>query len=286
LALRFNRSSNIRDSEITTQEIPASIRHIRLGRIHGRIYDLLYGRQAMEETNEISRGNAAEILAIELQQIIQGMKDQLQHVGYQDPMKRMKLMCDIVCQSSTLALILRAAPTPIDTSYSVSDRCIATAREVLDMHHQCVMIARNGENNSQMYTNWNLVHVPFVPFIILFYRAVQLCNTSDLAILERFAASLRPEIASNDSTTHTFHLYDVLYQTARLHIERYRRRTQSDPLLSKAVTGFASHLEFAQFGADAACATQSSSPSGTFDFDGWCYDDQHLLSLLDDNTWV
>ena len=292
LALRFNRSSNIRDSEITVPENPANIRHIRLGRIHGKIYDLLYSDAAVAKTNAHSRCNAAEVLAGELQEIIQGMKDQLRHTSYEDPMKRMSLLCDIICQSSTLTLIFRAATPSIGTSHSVSDRCIATCREVLDMHHQCMTIARNGSHNKEsvaMYTNWNLVHVPFVPFIIVFYRALQFFDLSDLAYLERFAASLRSEIASSNSTTHTFQLYEVLYQTARLHIAKYSQSAQLNPFLSKTATGFASHLEFAQFGADAVCAVHGSSPFETtsvFDFDSWCYDNQQMMNLLDDNTWV
>ena len=290
LSFRFNRSSNIRDSEITIPENPASMRHIRLGRIHGKIYELLYSPAALAETNAHWKGNAAELLATELQQMTQEMKEQLRDGSSEDLTKRIHLLCDLICQSSTLTLILRAVSPSPGASAGVSDQCVATAREVLDMHQECMATTRSCVNDPfkvVIYANWNLVHVPFVPFMILFSRAVQLCDLSDLALLERFAASLQTEIASSDSPTHTFQLYEILYQTARLHISRHSHITQTGPTISKDLTSTVPDLDFAQFGADAGLTTQSSSPFGTtaaFDLSSWYYDNQHLMSLLDDNT--
>ena len=216
------------------------------------------------------------------------MKDQLRRASSDDLTKRIHFLCDLICQSSTLTLILRAVSPSSGASAGVSDQCVATAREVLDMHQQCMATTRDCKNDPSkvlLYANWNLVHVPFVPFIILFSRAIQLYDLSDLSRLERFAASLQTEMTSSVSSTHTFQLYEVLCQTARLHISRHSHNTQIGPTMSKNMTSIAPDVDFAQFGGDPGLTAQSSSPFGTtaFDLGAWYYDNQHLMSLLDDN---
>jgi hypothetical protein len=74
-----------------------------------------------------------------------------------DPMRVMYLQFDLVCQSSLLALILRAIPTARGSSSGVSDDCVAVARDALDMHEQCIMSTHSFKSNPLMaskYISW------------------------------------------------------------------------------------------------------------------------------------
>lgn len=74
-----------------------------------------------------------------------------------DPFKIVYKQCDLVCKSSLLTLILRAIPVPRGSMSGAIDECIAVAREVLDVHQQCIHNVRNCESNPFMvttYINW------------------------------------------------------------------------------------------------------------------------------------
>lgn len=67
------------------------------------------------------------------------------------------LRCDLVCSSSSLALVLRAIPPTSGSAGSVSDECVVVAREVMDIHQQCMATVRSSRGNSSMlqkYINW------------------------------------------------------------------------------------------------------------------------------------
>jgi hypothetical protein len=70
-----------------------------------------------------------------------------------DPLRVLYLNFDLVCQSSMLALILRAIPEP---GGGVSDDCVAVAREVLAMHEQCMAAVRGAPDPLMVtkYLNW------------------------------------------------------------------------------------------------------------------------------------
>jgi len=57
------------------------------------------------------------------------------------------LQCDLVCQYSLLAFILRAMPNPPGFLDGVSEDCIAVARHTLDLHQQCMMGLRESKND-------------------------------------------------------------------------------------------------------------------------------------------
>lgn len=65
----------------------------------------------------------------------------------------------------------------------------------------------------------SIVHIPFVPFSILFSNVVQFFNLADLERLDNFAASLQPDaVDGQGSITHPHRLYHLLCQAARLYI--------------------------------------------------------------------
>lgn len=179
LSLRLGRASNIRDSEITIHFDSIDPLHSRLARIQGRIYDQLYSPAALYQ-NIDERSPVAEALAGDLRQLIDdvhvdifvrlgrffgapGLANQIlqdattaQSTGLEtDPMRVIYLQCDLVCQLSCLTLILRAIPAV--TSTGVSDQCIQTAREALDIHQECMIAVKSCQNDpSQVtkYINW------------------------------------------------------------------------------------------------------------------------------------
>ncbi len=72
-------------------------------------------------------------------------------------MQMIYLQCDLVCQSSLLALILRAVPTLQNSPSSISDECVAVARETLNIHQQCMASIGNRKDDPSIvmkYINW------------------------------------------------------------------------------------------------------------------------------------
>ena len=63
-----------------------------------------------------------------------------------------------------------------------------------------------------------ILHVPFVPFSILFTHTVQNFDEGDLSLLEQFAASLKTPDEATKSITHPYRLYSLLCEAARLYI--------------------------------------------------------------------
>ncbi len=75
----------------------------------------------------------------------------------QDPLRTVYLQSELVHQSSTLALILRATPPPPDSPSHISNECLAVARDVFDIHEQCMSGVRGCRNDPYMvnkYINW------------------------------------------------------------------------------------------------------------------------------------
>lgn len=70
LSLRFGRSSNIRDRDITLPFDPNALRRTRQARIQGQVYDELYSPEALSRPED-ERGKIAESLARGLREIIQ-----------------------------------------------------------------------------------------------------------------------------------------------------------------------------------------------------------------------
>jgi hypothetical protein len=90
--------------------------------------------------------------------------------GESDPMRPIYLQCDLICFYSLLTLILRAIPAFGDSSSSVSEECVAVARDALDIHQQCVVAIRGFKNDPFIvtkYLNWSVgpfFSISFLPF--------------------------------------------------------------------------------------------------------------------------
>ena len=74
-----------------------------------------------------------------------------------DPMRVLYLQSDMVCFSSVLVLILRAVSTTQGFLNGISDECIESAREVFDLHQECMASVRECKTDpsvAKRYVNW------------------------------------------------------------------------------------------------------------------------------------
>ncbi|KAI7978784.1 hypothetical protein EIK77_006641, partial [Talaromyces pinophilus] len=147
ISLRLGRSSNIHDAEITLLVSPNEPRFVKLGRINGMVYDQLYSPASLLRPVD-NRNYLADVLAGALRQLINDTHAEISDIASQpdngelDPMCLIYLRCDLVCQSSLLALVLRAS-----SEGSALVECVAVARDVLDMHEQCMQDVRGCKND-------------------------------------------------------------------------------------------------------------------------------------------
>ncbi|KAH8690118.1 hypothetical protein BGW36DRAFT_390242 [Talaromyces proteolyticus] len=222
LSLQLGRPSNMRDDEITLLPDTPEPLYTRLGRIQGKVYDQLYSPVGLSRPSH-ERGNIAQTLAGQVRDIINETHSEALDATTRiiddqtDPMQRILLQCDLVCQSSLLAMILRAVPVAPGLPSDVSDDCIAVARDVFDIHQKCMADLRSCKEPSLVtqYLSWAILHIPFVPFSILFTHAIQFIDTGDLDRLDRFALSLKIDTYDNrgESITHPYRVYELLYPT-------------------------------------------------------------------------
>ncbi|KAK5051527.1 hypothetical protein LTR84_003179 [Exophiala bonariae] len=307
LSLRLSRSSNIRDRDITLPVNSNALRRTRQAMIQGQVYDQLYSPSGLAKP-EGERRTIASALAQGLREIIQDTHVDIMNAEQLDPnvdpMGIVYLRCDLVCTSSTLALILRAAPTEGKAESRASDDCIAVAREVMEIHQQCMNSVRNCKGNTAMlqkYINWAVLHTPFIPFSILFTQAVQHLDESDLSRIERFASSLKPEPPVSASPSHPYRIYELLSRTARLCVDsQIQRHAQSQPVLSSTEgrfsaaedAGFGSQQDRCNPGVDALAGVDDLDLADIdFHVDGlseWYYGNQQIMNLMDDDamTWT
>lgn len=132
-----------------------------------------------------------------------------------------------------------------------------------------------------------ILHIPFVPFSILFTRAVQLSDVADLARLDRFAASLQPEAASLESITHPHRLYELLCQAARLYIDFNIPCSLADPTSTHNLPDSFGEFDFTPFGTEAGAAPNETLEAGspqTYGLSDWYYSNQQMMSLLDEDV--
>ncbi len=133
----------------------------------------------------------------------------------------------------------------------------------------------------------SILYCPFVPFSILFTRAVQLLDVTDLPILDDFAASLRPEAASPESITHPSRLYELLCHALRLYLDSSVQFSSKNPAFIHDQTGPMGEFDFIDYGIEAGPAANEilqydgAQPYGLSD---WYYGNQQVMSLLDENV--
>ena len=137
-----------------------------------------------------------------------------------------------------------------------------------------------------------ILHTPFIPFSILFTQAVQLLDRSDLARIERFAASLKP--AESDAPapppTHPYRIYELLSRTARLCVESHTQSLSlpAESTLIQPLPGSLSdfdlpYLEMETGGptTNNALVVEDHQIDGLSD---WYYSNQQIMNLMDEDV--
>lgn len=131
-----------------------------------------------------------------------------------------------------------------------------------------------------------ILYCPFVPFSILFTRAVQLSDIADLARLDRFATSLQPEMSSAEAITHPYRLYKLLCQATRLYFDLDTPNLSENPIMTHNLINFGADFDFAhsemEAGAIAGETWKAGDPQthGLYD---WWHDSQQMIGLLSDD---
>lgn len=133
----------------------------------------------------------------------------------------------------------------------------------------------------------SIVHTPYIPFSILFTRAVHFLDRDDLGRLERFAESLKPEQTSTEPITRSHRLYELLCQAARLYIEANTDPLATDRPLSEDLPNILNDLDLPNFGMNTGpIIDESLQLGGTSiqDPSAWYFENQQLMSLLDEDV--
>ncbi|PVI00756.1 hypothetical protein DM02DRAFT_614115 [Periconia macrospinosa] len=283
LSLRLGRASHIRDEDITLAW-ESDPRDIRAARVQGKVYDQLYSPVGLSRTQN-ERVIIAQSLLEELRSLIDEADAEITSStqicstdAHTDPMRVLYLRCHLLCHYSLLAMLLRAIPVP-HGSYNVSNECVGVARHCLDIHLKCITHIRNGNSDPILlaqYINWPIIHMPFVPFIILLTHAVQSSDFNDIALLETFVESLKPS-ATPITSTHPYRIYGLLCQIARSSIES---PSTVDSMMNEDLFATFENVDLpAYLGITNEQGLSSDTP---FDnLSGWYYNNQHLMSLLD-----
>lgn len=134
--------------------------------------------------------------------------------------------------------------------------------------------------------NRSLIHHPFVPFSILFSRAVQLSDVDDLERLECFAASLHSVQTSTKPATNVQRLYELLCQAARLYIDTNTPSLIANQTLSYNSGNSLDGINFTDFDMGARTLINEPLEPGVpqmYDLSDWYIGNQQLMNLLDED---
>ncbi|KAJ3548208.1 hypothetical protein NM208_g1130 [Fusarium decemcellulare] len=288
LSMRLGRYSGIRDTDMVLSIDPNEPRVTKVSRIQRKVYDQLYSPAGLSTSTE-KRAQLAHGLSVELQTLIDQTHDEISDATSQgadpdrDPLRLMYLNFDVVCQSSLLALILRAIPSAQNPESPQS--CAAIARDTLDRHEQCMEELRTSKDPLliRKYINWAVLHTPFVPFSILFTHAVQSFDLDDLSRLDRFALSMKTEAADTEPLTHPCRLYELLSQAARIYVQSSMLPSNIDINSNLDASSNSQHLDIGhEMGIE--MPTFEVFDQSMLDLGDWYYSNQQLMNLLDEDV--
>jgi hypothetical protein len=129
-----------------------------------------------------------------------------------------------------------------------------------------------------------ILHTPFVPFNILFTRAVQLLDITELSRLDRFTASMQPDPSSTESPTHPYRLYELLCEAARLYFNVNAASSTTDNTPLHTLPHFSNGTDFAPYGMNAEGLVGEGLVFGGNELSDWYHENQQLMNLLNDNV--
>jgi hypothetical protein len=129
------------------------------------------------------------------------------------------------------------------------------------------------------------MHIPFIPFSILFTHAVQFLDLADLERLDTFAASLKPDtVDGQESITHPHKLYELLCQAARLYVDS---RNPSFPKDSTLIPENLDIFGLSTFGTEPGGAESENfhmSSLQTLGLNDWYHNNQQIMHLMNEDS--
>ncbi|EXF81720.1 fungal specific transcription factor [Colletotrichum fioriniae PJ7] len=236
LSLRLGRPSTIQDYDVTAPyPSSASKMHgalmsyfclwVIVSRIQGKTYEQLYSPEAIAQPSAVREARARG-LAAELRRVTdrtqethsQYLKSAIEAVG-ENTMEFFNVS-DEVLRLSLLTIIYRAVPSPPGSATTFGTECINAARATLQRHEDCMAImAKDAYYLFPMYMNWTILFSPFVPFIVIFCQVIETSDTSDLARLQGFVASIQGAKEFTEASARLCRLFQVLYNVAFRYVE-------------------------------------------------------------------
>ncbi|KAM0276725.1 hypothetical protein ACHAQH_006435 [Verticillium albo-atrum] len=236
LSLRLGRSSMIQDYDITlplrSGDVAASgpygrslVRWIKIASIQGKIYKTLYSPAGLAEPEPV-RVSWVRALAQELKTVqYEGSSLNLAQIRQEDGSQSLNglplvlmLHADEVNYLSILTLTLRALPTVVPGT-SFAPECIMTARAALEQHQQYSTTIGTGQaRHYDIYIKWNILHTPFVPFIVMFCHVIETGDLADLQRMQSFVSSLDMWELS-EASTNIHRQFETLFKVAQRYTE-------------------------------------------------------------------
>ncbi|TLD18287.1 fungal-specific transcription factor domain protein [Venturia nashicola] len=280
---------------------------VQIAEIQGQVYQHLYSPGSSSKTNE-ERAQWAVMAATRLKEC---HRTRVKNIGpySEDPLSevsRLLAHSDDVVFHSVMALIHRAIPPPSSQASSTFSRdCVYWARKSLQSH---LLVANTYKyNHSRMwvgYIQWNLLNIPFTPFMVVFCHVIAIYSNDDLELLAAFVESLKPLTDDrSEGIEKLYRLCFVFHQVARLYVEakvqeaRTQAQTQAqsqvnltagaafDPYLS--MLGFAPNQsqylvpEWPQTTNIAADWPRGTELTANENMQDWFSGNSNIMSLLD-----
>ncbi|KAF1850792.1 uncharacterized protein K460DRAFT_361562 [Cucurbitaria berberidis CBS 394.84] len=135
---------------------------------------------------------------------------------------------DVVMHYSTCSLIQRAV-SPDNVTFN--QECLESSRAALVAHRRA-NLQFNTKGNEELwsgYIHWSILQAPFTPFIVIFCNAIQNADSSDLASLTDFVASLESCRMISEGADKLYKMCRLFLQVAKLYIQAKRRDVPVTP---------------------------------------------------------
>ncbi|KAK4460093.1 hypothetical protein QBC42DRAFT_333594 [Cladorrhinum samala] len=249
LSLRFGRAAIIQDCDITaprrisdTVKVPNIVwkmvldQWIAYAEFQGLAYKQLYSPAALtrspEQRVESARRLVNTILKLveEQEPLIRHVREKIQNSGFDATSLfsfDMAILADSLVHGSALTLIYRAIPSPPGSPSTFNPECIEAARRAFASHEQCMAMAGESLFVKAGYIQWNIIHVPFIPLIVLFCHIVETSNLEDFERLTNFVNGLQPVCAVSEPVGKLHRVSQVLLNVANLCIKTRIERQQN-----------------------------------------------------------
>jgi hypothetical protein len=94
-------------------------------------------------------------------------------------------------------------------------------------------------------------------------------------------------VASSESITHPYRLYELLCQAARLYIDPKITSSPADPTVAHSIPDPLGEFDFADFGVEVGVPSNEALEAGgpqTYGLSDWYYGNQQIMGLLGEDV--